>query len=285
MKSMRGKRGEDLIWNGSAMNGLLWIFGTNSIERWYLTGGVDVIAPVAGVTIEKGIKNFQSFTTMPQGGAFIGTDNRVYIVDGQSIVPISTPAVESTVTNSNLITTVTYNQDGNQFLCWVFEGRPAWCYNITTGEWNERAVGDDEEWNIRAVTTCYGSTFALDSNGNLVKLVDNFADYNQPLIRSATSRTFSNEGKSFVVKSLELLSVPGSIQDLDRTPAINLQTSTNRGLTWNQPKTRTFGVSGAYNHRIKWNALGRFPSFATAKLVWSDPVNLPIEATVWMEII
>jgi hypothetical protein len=276
---------DDDIVRIASINGLLWIFGTRSIERWYPTGTVDIVSPMAGGTIERGLREFNAFVATPQSAGFIGSDGKIYIVDGSNIAPVSTAAVESTITRHPLINSFTYTQDGNQFLCWVFEGRPAWCYNLTTGEWNERASGEDGSWTLRAVAECYGRQYGLDSVGNLVLLVDNFADVGQPLIRTAISRTLSNEGQAFRVRYLELLSVPGSVHDLGRGPAITLEMSKNRGITWNQPQQRGFGDSGEYNHRIQWRALGRFPAFATAKLSWSDPVNLPLESTVWVEIV
>lgn len=278
---------DDNIVRISAVNGLLWLFGTTSVERWYLTNDTRVIAPVSGAVMEIGIKTFLAFTTSPNGATFVGSDNKVYQINGQDAQPISTTGVETSIVNGTITGCFYYQDEGHEFVCITFADRPAWCYDLSTAEWHERAEQAEDAWTVTTVVQAYGKFYAADNLGNISIFRQNFSDYNKPLRRTAISRTLTQEGKSFIVAKLELMTETGLTRPTEPNTETQLilKLSQDRGLNWGPPKPKPLGIQGQYDTRVIWRALGRFPSTLTASLSWSDPVNTPINTSVWIDIV
>lgn len=270
-----------------AINGLLWIFGTRSIERWYLTNQSSVVAPVAGGTTEVGLKTFNSFVAFPNGGFFIGSDNKAYIVEGQNIQPISSTGVETAISQGILSYCWHYQDEGHEIIVVGFEDRPAFCYDFSTAEWHERANNKLDPITINTCAFVYGGFYAADQLGRIVKLTRNSLDVDQPLISTAISRTLNNTGTPFRVAKLEIQTITGTglVSQPSVPVSINLRTSKDRGQNWSPEMTRQLGIQGEYTKRVIWRSLGRFESTLTAELSWSDPIETPVEATVWVDLV
>lgn len=268
---------DDDILRALPVAGALWAFKDTSIERFAFNGAGDLQA-IGGSAFEPGLKAYRLITSVPNGVAFVGSDNKVRLAPNVGV--ISTTPVETSIKTQSPVA-VTYHQDeGHEFVSVIFSDRPTWVYDIATAEWHERAEGQDDPWNVRAIAQAYGCFYACKDNGELSCLERINQDNNSPLIRSATGRTFEAEGEYFTVSRLQAVANVGRNSG---TPQIGLKVSRDRGQTFTDRKDRSLGALGKYRTRLIWRALGRQREF-TPQLVWSDAVDVNVSATLFVDV-
>ena len=162
----------------------------------------------------------------------------------------------------------------------------------------------------------YGGYYALRRDGSIKRMVRTGADNGKQIRRRATSKALQIEGKRFRVPLLEVQASVGKYQistdgdfaadvlqvdgddvlgagvgalevaaDEPRiVPQIMLETSKDFGMTFGQPKQRSLGDVGEYQTKIRWRSLGQFDNSATMRLSWTDPIDLTVEASGFVEI-
>ena len=126
----------------------LWLFGTNSIEVWYDSGGADFpFSRIQGAFNEIGCAAPYSVAKLDNGLFWLGSDARgrgiVYRANGYTGQRISTHGVEWHIQQyANIGDAIgyTYQQDGHAFYVLVFpDAKTTWVYDVATGSWTERA--------------------------------------------------------------------------------------------------------------------------------------------------
>jgi len=266
-----------------AFKDALYIFKRGGYERWAVFGGAgpDAFQRIDGAQAEPGLAAYGLITTLPNGMAYVGSDGRVHAL---GIGPISTPALEVALQRYSPERMFFYEQRGHGFICIAFVGAPAWCYDVATGEWHERAQ-DNAAWLARASVKAWGAWYVGTDGGKVALLSDACADFGAPLVRRFISRTM-DENERFSVAKIEAFPRPaGDIQgDGDTSVAkLDLRTSRDGGMTWGNPKSRDLGVVGNYQNRVTWRALGQFRR-ATIELSLSSVTDIPMLAEVDVEI-
>lgn len=268
-----------------AQGGRLHIFKERSIETWYVTGqaGTEVFARVAGGTIDTGLKALRLLVKFPGGVFFVGDDGIAYIYSGASLQPISIPAVETAIKNHEATDCLTYEDEGHKFLCIRFNDHPAFCYDLSTGEWHERADGALlESWGAVASAEKDGQWYVGRIDGSIAKVTRNNTSVTGPLVRKMISRTLYMDGRRFRVPELEVFGRVG-LSDLGRDAQCWIRTSGDDGLTWSPEKWRGLGGRGEYRSRALWRALGQFRQL-TVELNLSDPADISINATARLRV-
>lgn len=249
-----------------AMNGALYIFKETSFEVWYLTGGAGANAfeRQSGGVFDVGLKAHDLVCKIPQGAFFVGSDGRANILSGQ-VRPVSIPAVETSIRDESPLACWSYEDEGHTFCGISFQGRPAWVYDVSTGEWHERASGvNNGPWPTTASAKHKGAWYVIQNTMGVLKLVGQGADADGPLVREATSMTLYQDGQRFVVKLLELFPRQGFSSN-----GLELLISRDSGLTWGEPKPLTIGPIGKYGQTVRKRALGQFRQI-TAKVRFSE---------------
>jgi len=126
-----------------------WLFGTNSVEVWYDSGGADFpLSPVQGAFNEVGCIAAFSVAKLDNGIFWLGADARgrgiVYRANGYTAQRVSTHAVEWQIQqydNMSDAVAYTYQQDGHAFYVLIFpSANTTWVYDVATGLWHERAA-------------------------------------------------------------------------------------------------------------------------------------------------
>lgn len=133
----------------AAVNGVLFLFKDRGHEVWQLTGqsGANAFSRLAGGVRDVGLKSYRLFANLPDGAFFVDQDNRVRVIDGIDTVPVSIPAVETSLAQDEPQSCFYYSDEGHRFLVIRFRGRPAWVFDLDVGEWHERGEGTDHsEW-------------------------------------------------------------------------------------------------------------------------------------------
>ena len=265
---------DDNITRAVAMNGLLYLFKERSHEIWYLTGeaGANAFARQAGGVVDLGLKAFNLICKFPGGAFMVGNDGKAHLLSG-AVQPVSTPPVETAIKDCGPTACLAYEDEGHTFLCIIFRDCPAWCYDLSTGEWHERGQDTDlGAWKVSASAKMGDAWYVGRDGGEIIRLSRSDSDAGLALAREAVSRTLYSDGARPVVHELELFPRQGFV---DAT--IELSVSRDGGITWTAPKARTVGPVGDYGQRVIWRALGAAREF-TVKVRVSDAVNTTMAA-------
>jgi len=220
-----------------------WLFGTNSVEVWYNSGGADFpLSPVQGAFNEVGCIAAFSVAKLDNGIFWLGADARgrgiVYRANGYTASRISTHAVEWQIQQyGNLADAIayTYQQDGHAFYVLIFpSANTTWVYDVATDLWHERAAF------INGSFTRHRSNFQMSFNneivvgdhelGNIYAFDLNvFSDAGQPQkwLRSWRALpTGTNDLKRSAHHSLQLDAETGAVDDTFITPVVVIDVST-----------------------------------------------------------
>ena len=244
----------------------LWVFKETSIERWYASAAG--LAVINGATIDKGLRAFGLLAKLDTGGFFIANDGKAYLVAaGGAIQRVSVPAVETSIAQDDPQTCFVYQDEGHEFCCITFKARPAWCFDVSTGEWHERGEGYLDAWSAKFAVRAYGRWYVLDDFGAVSALARVNVDTSGPLIRDMWARTFIADFDRFRAMLVEIPVSAGT------GGTVELRTSEDRGVTWSAPKPRSAGAVGQYRTRCVWRTLGQFRAL-TVRLTVSDAVEI-----------
>lgn len=218
--------------------GRLWLMKEDVIETWYITGqaGANALAQITGGVIEVGLKAQALAANFTGGLFFIGADDIAYISNGGQVQPVSGPAVNTSLAQSTPTHCFVYEDEGHKFCVVRFSDRPAWVYDIVTGEWHERASGGEGPWEIRHAAHAYGKWFGVDNLGKVYEFKRNGMDDAAALIRTANSATLQVEGRRFRVPAIEFSGRMGlglmerrSLEDLT-APSVLLLNSSDQAI-------------------------------------------------------
>lgn len=266
---------DDAIVRVMAINGTLWVFKETSREVWYHTeqAGPDAFLRVSGGIYDVGLAGHSLIAQIPASAFLVGSDGRAHLVEGHGLRPVSTPPVETAIKTGDPKYCLTYEDEGHTFCAIIFGDRPAWVYDIATGEWHERAQGTDLDPWTASVSASSGGVWYLGNDVGVISTMSRSnADGAVPLVREVTSATLRQDGARFVVRDLEVWMRRGFA-----TGSVGLFMSRDGGVTWGLEKTRSTGPVGDYDGRIIWRNLGLFRQ-ATAKLRWSDASDVSISS-------
>ena len=264
---------DDNIIRPLALNGQLYLLKAGSIEVWYLTGEAGALAferQVGGV-MDVGLKSFGLVARFDGGAFLVGDDNRAHMLSGQ-LQPVSTPAVETAIKTCSPQYCLTYDDEGHTFCAITFRDCPAWVYDVSTGEWHERAEGADlDYWPATASARMDGEWYLGKDGGKIARLERNNSDAGLPLVRLARSRVLYMDGERFTVSEVEVFPRVGF-----DAATVELSVSRDGGITWGSPKPKSWEV-GEYSKRVMWRNLGQFRQ-AAIEIQMTDAVDVTISS-------
>lgn len=263
---------DDKIVRPVIFGGNLYIMKQRSTEIWALTGaaGANAFARLAGGVVDRGLLSRNLVVRFDQGIFFVGNDGAAYLFDG-SLTQVSTPPVQTSIAQSNPTHCFHYEDEGRKFCVIRFENRPAWVLDLGSGEWFERAEGNDlTRWGALASAKAFGRWHVMDAQGRVSRLARTNADFGETMIRRAVSAVFETGQRRFVVREMEAKARTGW-----GGATLTLRTSKDGGLTWGAPKSQSLGGPGDYTARQVWRNLGQFRRF-TAELTMADATEAPI---------
>lgn len=290
---------------GIVSGAYVWVFKENSAEIWGVTS--NGFARLPGAVVDIGLLRFNLVTEHPGGLFFIGSDRTAYLTEGAGVRPISTPPVAQALERETATHCFYYEDRGHRFCVIRFSDRPAWCFDLSTSMWHERATAGGA-WEVVAAEFVYGRWHLGTATGRVYRATINPTDAGRPLRRVMTSRPAYQEGQRFVVSQVEflgrfgqhaveelgpqyLLTEDGAIlEDEDgqpiildglalettlRAPRICLRISRDGGVTFGLPKIQSLPVRGDHQMRCTFGPLGQFRNFAVEVSI-TDPVDIPM---------
>lgn len=263
------------------IQGRVLLMKEDAIEQWAATGQAGALAfsPLPGGVFEVGLKAAGLVTRFTGGVFFVGNNGIVYISNGSQVQPISTPAVNAALSRSTPTHCFSYDYEGHIFCAIRFSDREAWIYDIATGEWHERASGQNDPWQITTAAQGYGAWFGGDVSGNLYRFSNTGTDGGVDFVRTAVSNEVYNEGRLFRVPMVEfnLRTGQGAIGETE--PKIMVSFSDDGGLTYGHERTRDLGGEGEFDQLVRVRSVGSQRRLC-CKVVLSDPRDLTMDAAV-----
>jgi hypothetical protein len=277
-------RDGDLI-RGLEINGNYWLFKSDSHEIWTLSGqsGSSAFTRLAGGVRDIGLKGYNLITKLDGGGFFVGDDGICYLVSGAQLQPISIPAVETAITAETPKSCFYYEDEGHKICVVRFRNRPSWCYDMSTGEWHERAEGVTlGSWSA-SCSVRLGNSWVVGTEGGLLSTLGKAnTDNGAVMRRTAVSRTLYLDGARFGVSALEFRGRFGR-SDLGRDAACYIRISRDNSLTYGDEMQRSVGNLGDYDKRLVYRRLGAGRQF-TVEWNMTDPTDFSLLSDARIEV-
>jgi len=253
----------------------LWVFGTDTAEVWYNTGGLDFpLTRIQGAFNEIGCAAPYSVAKMDNQIYWLGKDARgqgiVYRAAGYMGQRISTHAIEWQMQEyPDLSDAVgyTYQQDGHSFYVLNFPtANTTWVYDVATGAWHERAAfSNGEFYRHRGNNMCNfnGNIIIGDyENGNIYTFDLNvYADNGQPQKWLRSWRALPTGANNLTrtaqhAMQLDCETGVGINSGQGSNPQAMLRWSDDGGHTWSNEHWKSMGRIGRYGFRTIWRRLG-----------------------------
>lgn len=270
----RTESNPDNILRVKAVGRGLWLFGEVSTEIWPNSG----VAGASGSAVfssrlhsfEHGLLTPDTICDVNEALFFVGNDRVVYLTQGLIPRPLVHPGVETAIRDGEIDRCFYYEDAHHRFACIRFKDRPAWCFDIATGEWHERSSGVTYgAWEVLDTAYAYGHWFAASNSGQIYKMSRTGDDAGRVLRREITTLPAYFAGEVFRIKEIEVLGEFG-VHDVGREARIMLRTSSDGGHTWAPPKDKRVGVPGTFRRRAVWKNMGMHRQLAL-QIAMTDP--------------
>jgi hypothetical protein len=243
---------DDAILRPLVIGGNLWLFKGTSIEIWGATGLAGAAAFQRLAVVETGLRDFNLLAGAASGAFFVGNDGIVYLTGGTpSLQPISTPAVNEAIARGEPTHALYYEHRGHKFCVVRFRGRPAFCYDLATGLWHERATGENGAFDATGAARAFGQWHFCGFNGAIRTASGAATDAGETLFRRAVSVPLSMGGKRFLVPEIEVFA------DMASGASLQMRLSRDVGRTWGTWRAASLGALGRYDNRVVFRSNGQ----------------------------
>ena len=248
----------------------LWLFGTKSVEVFSNSGGIFPLERINGSIMDVGCAAKHSPARLDNSVIWLGSDNRgdctVWRATGYQPQRISTNALENEFRRYARIDDAqafTYQQNGHLFYVLTFpDARKTWAYDVSTGQWAERAHRTDNNVMQRDIANChvlYGRSHLVGDfrNGNVYELdLDTYTDNGDAIgrVKSFQHITRDNLRQFFSQLTLDMEAGVGNDGEID--PKVSLRWSDDGGHVWSATLTASIGKIGEYMKKPHFNRLG-----------------------------
>lgn len=247
------------IIRGTVDRAQLYLFTTKCIEIWRSNGtaGATRYQFLTVIDQGRGLRGYHLLARDAFGMFFVANDGAAYILSADSIVPVSTPAVQTDLEEGTPTACFYYEDKGHKFCVIRFSDRPAWVYDLTTQLWHRRQNGVERgPWGVQRMAYCFNKWLGSDDFGNVVELQRTNSDRGLALKRIMRGKPIYMDGRKFSVREFEVLCSVGE-SSLGRDAEIMLRWSRDGGQTWEGPQTASAGTLGEYETEVEFYALGR----------------------------
>lgn len=235
----------------------LWLFGSETIEVWPLSGGTD--APFQrNASIDRGCGAALSVVAEDNSIFWLGDDWIIYRGDGFRPMAVSNPSVQYAISKvpesaRSLCEAFSYTDGFNKFVTFNFPGYLTLQLNVATQFWNVVRTFWRDDWDILGAqyTNC---DLYLTSTGfaRLVRGIN--TDNGDVFERGGISPQLAAGNNRVVLRSFFLdVEVGRAAEGIE--PQVMMRKARD-GITFGNERWRSLGVIGEYHHRAIWRACG-----------------------------
>lgn len=285
-----GESNPDFVRAVRNRNGVLLVFGAETIESWDHTGATDFpFQRFKSGTIDRGIAASLAIEAEDSTLFFLGDDLVYYALNGNQLRRISTHAYEEewqqyAKTDDAFCFKISYG--GHKFIYITFptEGKTFGFDIAANSLWHERMsfdqLGQEVKWRASCAVTVYNKTWIGDANSNRLGLLDpnTFTEWGTPIVTTLVYPTIHADGDLISMPKFEIdMQVGVGNAEVD-DPQVMLDWSDDGANTWVSPQIwHSMGKIGDYRKRLEWTELGSFYNRAM-RISISDPVKRVIYA-------
>lgn len=247
----------------------LWLLGEKSLEVWYYSGESFPWNPNRSAFQMYGIQAPNSLVRIDNNLAWIARSDEIshtaVMTQGYAVTRISTTAIErewrtySTIDDARAFA-MKYPGTGH-FLVFQFPtADKTWVYDVEEKQWSEW-----EEWNQNplAVGRFRGMFYIPFAGKHLIAnedkiyeiSVDYFTDNGQSIVRKRMGPDLITMTHTMTFDEMELIMVKGTGGTTD--PVVRMNYSDDRGVSWSNFQTASFGASGGRTVRTRFFRLGQ----------------------------
>lgn len=262
----------------------LYLFGVDSIEIWYESGGSPLAFDKTAIpTIRRGIAGKNAKAFLGRSFAWVGDDKVVYRFDGSDGLRISTGGIEERLKSYAGVDDLfcwSYSSKGHEFFVMTKPGVETHVYDTQTTKWHKREYynsGSPTRFRGNAYAYCYGKHLIGDfETGKIYEMRDDvYQDDGEHLVWQAVSNPISFQNRPFTIDELDLdfesgIGLPSG-QGSD--PLVHVEYSYNGGKFWDSAGNFPIGQLGQYDMETKITRLGQAEREAMFRLTISDPVK------------
>lgn len=171
----------------------IWVFGRDTVEIWYVSGGADLpIARANEASMEKGCAAALSVQKVSNTVFWLGSDRVVYGADGYAPKMVSNEALNvilAGMTPQELedVTSMTWSEEGREMYALNLPGRAAWVLDTANGSWWERGTPEGP-WRGTCSAKAYLNDYIGGSDGRIYQVdLNHFTDGDDPILREMIS--------------------------------------------------------------------------------------------------
>lgn len=254
----------------------LWVIGERTVEVWYDSGDPDFpFTRISGAVSDIGCANHQTLANIKTSIFFVGIDNKVYMSNGYTPTPISTPAIELELVGSDRSSLIafSYTENGSWFYSLTINGNKTFVYDPDTAQWHTRASGLLGKWAINGAINVYdsGTVVGFSEKDFHFLSIDNLTENGASIRREAVTLPINKTVNRIRIHEVQLDMEGG----FDIEAKVTLQLSKDSGKTWENKVDSTTGAIGEYRRRVKWLRLGQTRD-AVLRIVITDAIPIRI---------
>lgn len=252
----------------------VWLIGVLSTEPWYLSGAADFpFEAIASTFVPYGCIAKYSMCSIDVNLFWLSQDLKGQGIavqsDGYNAKRISTYALEQEWQQYETLEDAvasTYQVAGHTFWSISFPtADKTWVYDLSTGQWYQSTWtdtnGDEHRDRVAFYAHAYGKVVGQDwETGELYEIdTETYTDNGDAIFFRRGFPHVLNEMKRLTHWSLTVDIQCGTTSetgDEDDDPMLNMRYSDDRGQTWSDPVTSTFGRIGQYDISPQYQRLG-----------------------------
>ena len=299
----------DLLATIAVLHREIWLLGQTTTEVFVNSGAATFPFEIMnGAFIQHGCAAKYSIATAGDALFWVSQDQQgqgvVLRGSGYQASRISTHAIETAIARYPTIADAvgfTYQQEGHQFYVLSFPiADRTWCYDLVTSEWHERTWVDVNGIEHRHRANCaafaYGVNVCGDwESGNLYALdLNTYTDNGAPILRRRGFPHMVRDGKRVVytqfLADMEVGTAPGLVasgqpsgggSSFQPSPDLYLRWSDDRGASWSNPVSTSFGATGDFLNSLQFQRLGMARD-RVFELFWSSPIRTSLQGA-WID--
>jgi len=274
----------DLLVAVFADHGDLWLFGENTSEPWYNTGGSGFnFARISGAKVEMGTPSIFAHTAINNSIYLLGQDKnghgQVLQILGRQPTVVSTLPIDYFINQEELgeASMMAYQQEGHAFVVLHLPTRTL-VFDSVVGQWHERSSrvgGVDGRWRANTHSFFNGVNVVGDLHDGIIYSLDPdvYTEGDEPIISYRISQTLRYLQSRVTYWGIQILFQPavGLVSGQGSDPVALLSWSDDGGATWSNEYDVSLGKIGETLNRACWTNLGQGIN-RVFKVQVSDPV-------------
>lgn len=273
------------------LNGLVYVFGTNTMEPYRNIGGAGFqFETITSAIQQKGCTAPHSIVELKGDlmwiGAGVNEQPAIYASSGGRPEKISPASVDNYIYSGGIDAlqnayAIKWGERGHYFVSFTVPGVCTIVYDATTGIWHERKSIDRfkqfQPWRVTSLVDAYSVRLVGDELTGMIglKSEDTFYEYDDEIRSYFTTEAIDNGGRPFSIPQVQLVMETGfnPVVGQGDNPIVRMSVSRDGGITYSPEISRTLGITGSYYSPISWPMLGRFNRSACFRFDISEPIK------------